>query len=245
MTKFNKTYLSLDNAEERGFIHRDYIAHCLRWTHVVKFLYSNSSYKSANILDVGCGREVPLAKMLYSSRLAPKLYVGVDVGSISPPQWLLDQKKFPLKLHEKLNFIEVGDLFKDLEFNLIICFEVLEHMEHDDGVRLLSTLKRHMTETTTCFISTPCYNGEKADNHVYEWRYGELKAELVNQGFKIINHWGTFASLKDYAESFRFNSEWWYLFNRLRGYYDTNYLATIFAPLFPEQSRNVLWEISI
>ena len=32
----DKTFLSIDQAETRGFLHRDYIAHCLRWTHVVK-----------------------------------------------------------------------------------------------------------------------------------------------------------------------------------------------------------------
>ena len=36
--KVDTTYLSIDNAEERGFLHRDYIAHCLRWSHVVKYL---------------------------------------------------------------------------------------------------------------------------------------------------------------------------------------------------------------
>ena len=29
---------------------------------------------------------------------------------------------------------------------------------------------------------------------------------------------------------------------KLREYYDSNYLATVFAPMFPEHSRNVLWE---
>ena len=49
----DKTFLSIDNAEERGFLHRDYIAHCLRWTHVVKWLHQGGRYKTARILDVG------------------------------------------------------------------------------------------------------------------------------------------------------------------------------------------------
>ena len=36
--KIDKTHLSCDQAEERGFLHRDYIAHCLRWSHIVKHL---------------------------------------------------------------------------------------------------------------------------------------------------------------------------------------------------------------
>ena len=31
-------------------------------------------------------------------------------------------------------------------------------------------------------------------------------------------------------------------FSKLREYYDSNYLATIFAPLFPQYSRNCIWE---
>ena len=78
----DKTFLSIDNAEDRGFIHRDYIAHCLRWTHVIKRLYERKTYQTARILDIGCGRELPFAKTLYSSKLAPAMYFGVDVGPI-------------------------------------------------------------------------------------------------------------------------------------------------------------------
>ena len=42
----DNTHLSIDQAEERGFIHRDYIAHCLRWTHVAKWMG-----KPANLKD--------------------------------------------------------------------------------------------------------------------------------------------------------------------------------------------------
>ncbi len=248
MVQFNKTYLSLDNAEERGFIHRDYIAHCLRWTHVIKALASHKAYQSAHILDIGCGKETPLAKMLYSSKMHPKLYVGVDVGSIEPPLWLLDQQKFPMKLYSHCDFTTTKialDSTAPYTFDFIVCFEVLEHMGHDDGVKLISRIKQCLCQDTHCFLSTPCYNGEQANNHIYEWKYQELKDEFQSQGFKILNHWGTFASIRDYENTLRLHPEWYYLFEKLRGYYDTNYLATIFAPLFPEKSRNVLWELVI
>ena len=67
----DKTYLSIDTAEDRGFIHRDYVSHCLRWTHVIKRLYERKTWQTARILDVGCGRELPMAKLLYSSKLIP------------------------------------------------------------------------------------------------------------------------------------------------------------------------------
>jgi len=30
--EIDNTHLSIDQAEARGFLHRDYIAHCLRWS---------------------------------------------------------------------------------------------------------------------------------------------------------------------------------------------------------------------
>ena len=35
------------------------------------------------------------------------------------------------------------------------------------------------------------------------------------------------------------------VFDRLRDYYDSNYLATIFAPLYPHRARNVLWRVKL
>ena len=66
--------------------------------------------------------------------------------------------------------------------------------------------------------------------------FGSLLEEM---GYKILNHWGTFASIKDYKKQLNGLED---TFDKLREYYDSNYLATIFAPLFPEYSRNCIWE---
>ena len=80
----DKTHLSCEQAEERGFLHRDYIAHCLRWSHVVKHLGIKNRYKTAQILDIGCGKETPLIKTLYTMRMTPEVYVGVDYNKQPP-----------------------------------------------------------------------------------------------------------------------------------------------------------------
>ena len=33
------------------------------------------------------------------------------------------------------------------------------------------------------------------------------------------------------------------LFNKLNKYYDSNIISIIFAPLYPEKSRNVMWHL--
>ena len=246
MPRFNKTYLSLDNAEKRGFIHRDYIAHCLRWTHAVKFLQQHKRYESANILDVGCGKELPFLKTLYTSRMSPVLYVGVDAGTIEPPKFLKDSRKTILEIYPKENFLEFEYVWdKQGEFTLITSFEVLEHMSKEDGIKFLNRLRAHMSEDTMLMISTPCFNGKAAANHVYEWGYNELEVELERFGmFKIKNVYGTFASIKDYENRLMDNMSK-VMWDRLREYYDVNYLATLFAPCFSDLSRNCLWELSI
>ena len=248
----DKTFLSIDNAEDRGFIHRDYIAHCLRWTHVIKRLYERKTYQSARILDIGCGRELPFAKTLYSSKLAPAIYLGVDVGPILDEEVakIAKTQKFAHKLWENTNFLELcevdlciaGDPLQSLP-NLVTCFEVLEHVEPKMMFDMLEHMKRLTTTDARFFISTPCWNRvDCAANHVNEMLYESLGAGFERYGFVVENVYGTFASIRDYEANIN-AAGYGGLFNQLREYYDTNFLSCIFAPLFPAQSRNCLWEL--
>src|SRR5690606_17526865 len=74
----DNTHLSIDTAENRILIHRDYISHCIRWSHVIKFLLQKHVYKSIRVLDIGCGIDAPLARMMLSNRVAPVEYIGID-----------------------------------------------------------------------------------------------------------------------------------------------------------------------
>ena len=69
----DKTQLNIPLAEERQIFHRDYIAHCLRWTHILR----NANIGEI-ILDIGCG-DAQLAMTFYTNRFKPTLYVGVDI----------------------------------------------------------------------------------------------------------------------------------------------------------------------
>ena len=87
-------------------------------------------------------------------------------------------------------------------------------------------------------VSTPCYNGKDvADNHVNEMTYAAFGALLEDAGFAIAKRFGTFASQRDLKG--HVNEV---LFEQMREYYDSNTLSVIFAPLFPAQSRNCIWD---
>lgn len=238
----DNTHLSIDQAEARGFLHRDYIAHCLRWSHVCRELSRGQLYKTADILDIGCGKEVPLAKLMYSSRLIPETgsYTGIDVNSLEVPA-MFHTGKFDIELIERSDVCEYD--FGASTFRVITCFEVMEHVEPDHTFRMLKTINRLLEDGGRAYLSTPCYDFETgaAANHVNEMSYAAFGSLIESAGLAVHKTYGTFASIKDYQHLL--NPTQREMFDKLREYYDTNYLATIFAPLFPANARNALWVV--
>lgn len=242
--EIDTTFLSLEHARERGFIHRDYIGHCLRWSHVAKYLNQGGRYKTHHVLDVGCGREAPLAKLLFASRLTHTTgsYTGVDYGPCERPASISSKTdKFNAEFLAKTDFVK-AKLPRE-KFDTVVSFEVMEHVEPFHSYSMLKRMREVLADDGRVFISTPCYD-EKAGaaaNHVNEMSYQGLLAIIRAAGLDIDDQWGVFASQKDYKKLM--TPEQTALFNSLGEYYDSNVLACIFAPLFPEQSRNVLWKL--
>lgn len=244
----DNTHLSIDQAEARGFIHRDYIAHCLRWSHVAKYLQQGKRYETAHILDIGCGRDVPLARLLYSSRLIPKTgsYTGLDYNKLKVPE-MFHTGKFPIDLYGETIFPQSAPGFvSGRTFDVITCFEVLEHVEPAQVLLMLQAIRCLLTPGGRAFLSTPCYDPGTgaAANHVNEMSYHAFGSLIEHAGLCIENKWGTFASIRDYVDDIQAEYGLGDVFEKLRAYYDVNYLATIFAPLFPDKARNCLWEVS-
>lgn len=271
----DNTHLSIDQATRRGFVHRDYIAHCLRWSCVVNELSKRQRYKSAHVLDVGCGVDLPLAKLMYSSRFIPQNYIGVDwnyadrfdmgafkQGGAFPmnaygrvdfasnqvligEEWVGDEPPADRPDHA---FIEIGgDQFAIP--NLITCFEVLEHVTPSHARAMLKkmhailSLAENSPHRPLAFISTPNWdpNVGAAQNHINEMKHDALNSMIEDLGFEIMKQVGTFASMRDYLPKFYAEFEGARdIFEALQGCYDVNYLATIFAPLYPAEARNCM-----
>lgn len=278
----DNTHLSIDMAHSRGFIHRDYLAHCLRWTHVAKFLREKNRYKEAVVLDVGCGRDLPLARMLHTDRITPKLYVGVDYNKQDKlntyshnfgdkPFHFFGGIEFPEGISVKGEGMHIlsGTKVKALTYfrlpTIITCFEVLEHVEPAHARKMVEKMaelaKASEEAGNEChiFISTPNWDPKvgAADNHVNEMLHQAVGYLLETSGLEILDVWGTFASQKDYdladhANACQLGDDGYgactyagKLWDELSKYYDSNYLSTIFAPLFPAQARNCLWHCRI
>ena len=234
--QINKTSLNLSKATERGIMHRDYIAHFLRWSHIIKQIKGSPS-KKINLLDIGCGNDIPLLKMLYTNKkLGNVNYCGIDILDIKI-NFNFGKYKDKYKI-KKMNVINRIPKLKNKEWDIIVCFEVLEHNTKENTMKILENIKKVMGNKTKLFISTPCFNGSKAGNHIYEWGYTELKDKLEEM-FWIDKHYGTFISQRDIEPHMK--QEHKQVYNELKEYYDCNFLAVFLAPLYPQYARNVLW----
>lgn len=244
MKEINTTYLSLDRAEERGFLHRDYIAHCFRWSHIIKFLQKNKTYENANILDLGCGKEVPLLKTMYTMKMSPKSYIGLDYTNINISNVLTSATKKceVCKLESNYDISEDVNNYINENYSIIISFEVIEHMSPQKLLKLLNKMSKKLNNKADIFISTPNFDGKAATNHINEMTQEFLSDLFVSFGFEIYEKFGTFASQSDYLEILK-NDGYENLFNKLNKYYDSNIISIIFAPLYPEKSRNVIWHL--
>jgi 2-polyprenyl-3-methyl-5-hydroxy-6-metoxy-1,4-benzoquinol methylase len=153
----DNTHLSIDQAEERGFIHRDYIAHCLRWTHVAKWMGNPKHRKDCKLLDIGCGKDVPLAKMLMTSRMASDGldYIGIDYNKLEMPK-AFENTKFKPTLIGNVAFPDCK-LPHD-KFDVITSFEVLEHVEPLHAYKMLEGIRDRLTDDGVAFLSTPVYD---------------------------------------------------------------------------------------
>jgi 2-polyprenyl-3-methyl-5-hydroxy-6-metoxy-1,4-benzoquinol methylase len=242
----DKTFLSIDQAEARGFIHRDYIAHCFRWSHVIKELSRGQGYKTARILDIGCGKLMPMATMLHSSRMAPAYYCGVEYGPVDRANpsvaTTLRSNTFNCDVWDYTDIRNFAMDEGEQLFNVVTCFEMIEHIEPSMVHETLQKIKEVTTHDARIFISTPIFNGKAAANHVNEMKFHALANVFMDNGLTIAKMHGTFASITDYQMHLTPAER--EVFMSMRDYYDVNVLATFFAPMHPEWSRNVLWELS-
>jgi 2-polyprenyl-3-methyl-5-hydroxy-6-metoxy-1,4-benzoquinol methylase len=232
----NKTHLSIDLAEQREIVHRDYLAHCMRWSHILRRIDAGEI-----VLDLGCA-DAPLGMMLYANKFRPTRYVGIDIreGILETAKAKLAKANFPIELL-KLNLITEFSEVPKYDYSIITCLEMVEHIEGQYVEPLLKNIAEIMSAKTTFFLSTPCYDGKnQAGNHIKEWTYVELR-ELLWKYFKVEASYGTFMNQAALKQCW--SLEEMIVFEKLHEYYDSNVLSIIFAPLHAKDARNAIWRL--
>jgi 2-polyprenyl-3-methyl-5-hydroxy-6-metoxy-1,4-benzoquinol methylase len=230
--RFDKTQLRASN--HGRLVHRDYAAHFFRWGWVLDRVES----RKTKILDIGCGQDVSLVRVLsHSLNTVPKSYVGVDLNKIDkkPGMAWIDA------IYDEFNFIDRWRQIVDLgPFDLITCFEMIEHMHAKDGAKLLKRAAALLTPGGTFALSTPVYNGRRmAANHIHEWTIPELGVAVARAGLVVAARHGTFASWPEIKKvCTKFEKE---LVEELHAFHSHEVLSCFLAPKYPNASRNNVW----
>lgn len=253
---YNVTDLDPGTAFERHIYHRDQFAHYLRWTHILKEMKIGDT-----VLDFGCGNG-NLLEVLYRNRFKAARYIGVDIRQktieearqkFTAVDWaefhVMDLVKAPIEEFREFEMPKTGMPRR------VCSFEVLEHVGKVNGPAFMERFAACGDADTIFYLSTPNHDESvgAAGNHTYDSGDGngiqpqELTHEeitaLLDPHFDVFEKYGTFASQKDYKHLM--NEEEELIFNRLTDYYDSNLVSVIFAPLFPENSRNTLWKMRL
>lgn len=257
---FNRTHLSVETAMQRVQLHRDYIAHAARYSHVVgKHLLSTKTRKlndgnGPSVLDIGCGPELQLLNSMHCNRVKCNEYVGLEAadkfktrGTERLENTVLSGKSNSLKnvsLHARADFL-THDFGEGKTFDTLVCLEVVEHVQPFQARAFLERGRELMHDESVFWVSTPCYDEKTgaADNHPNEMTYEALGALMEDLGYEVEEVYGTFASQKDYKHLIGTVIPKDF-FDKLSAYYDTTLVSNMLAPVVgAENSRNALWKL--
>jgi SAM-dependent methyltransferase len=150
-----------------------------------------------SVLDVGCGQGSPLQEIAIRR---PRVELaGID---ISPHAVELARKRMP---SASFSVLDLTREKLDRKFDLIICTDVLEHIPDDRAaIRNMRAMCGRW-----CLVSTiqgRMRSYEKHVGHVRNYRRGELKRKLEQEGFSVRRQidWGFPLYSPLYREVLRF-----------------------------------------
>jgi 2-polyprenyl-3-methyl-5-hydroxy-6-metoxy-1,4-benzoquinol methylase len=217
-------------------IGRDYSAHFFRWSFARRLIK-----KTDHVLEIGCGQDKPLAKVLTGS-MQPYCaqYTGVDLNPVKT------STNPRLRFIGEFNFIKQWkQLAKFGPYDVLVSMEVVEHFHSRFMPTFMAACYALLKPGGILLLSTPCYDGKRmAANHINEMTVPQLRKYVVKAKFKEEARYGTFMDIRHigkippaYTASKSVIDVW----DALARYYDNDALSCFFAPLYPDHARNNLW----
>ena len=238
---------SLRAASHGRYVHRDYAAHWFRWQHALRFVKAGM-----RVLDIGCGQDQMMVRVLRASQShVPALYVGVDMNKLDKMTaiaWTVikDQFDFTKRYKELFNARRADGVEPTgTGFDVITCFEVIEHMPKAQGLKLLKGIRECLAPGGVALLSTPVYNEKHmAAAHIHEYRFEELRESIEAAGLSVDRVVGTFMTsqaAKKASQADKNPMAAALLARLAHVWFAWEVLACFLAPLYPEQSSNCCW----
>ncbi|MCH8327672.1 MAG: class I SAM-dependent methyltransferase [Candidatus Marinimicrobia bacterium] len=154
-----------------------------------------------SVLDLGCGSDSVIGSI--KDRLSRS--VGTDL--FDPSLELSRQKRLH---HEYFNIdvLEAADQFGPDSFDCVVAIDLIEHLERDDGLRLIEQMEmmariKVIIFTPNGFVPQEPFDGNQWQRHISGWGVDEMR----DRGYKVIgiNGWkplrGEFARVRWWPKS--------------------------------------------
>lgn len=243
---FDQTQLRLNGGAART-LHRDFSAHFFRWSFARRIIK-----KTDHVLEIGCGQDQPLKRVLFESAGGPLAasYIGVDLNPLKPSGnqhvMLLGATDFT----SPAGYRNVTESSPTGGFDVVVHLEVIEHMKVEHGAKLLKHCYQALKPGGLLIMSTPVYDGKRhAANHIHEYTVEELQKAVEKAKFKVERRFGTFMDVRHigkapstmYPQGPEERGAIKQVRDALAHYFDNDALANIFGPLYPDHARNNLW----
>jgi 2-polyprenyl-3-methyl-5-hydroxy-6-metoxy-1,4-benzoquinol methylase len=186
-------------------------------TNIENIIFHLSRYKfvrrqidsSVKLIEIGCGTG-------YGSYFLSKYcnsVLGIDIDQDSIEKCKRFQK-------ENLSFQKINilndkefEFIRNLEFDVVVCFEVIEHMSRQRALKLLKRIKKIKKEKGFAFISTVkrLPSKEKTRNrqihHVHEYSIDAFRNDLKSIFDSVI----ILSQLDEIIGSMNYKNAWNYL----------------------------------
>lgn len=250
------TRMDVDAAISQMDVRKDELMHLGRYQKAVQTAINLSKTlgRPIRILDLGCG-EIYTMRTLYKSFQVKKSdvvqrYMGVDIDDVM----LARVKDQYSSLLEAINGkLIVKDIttdpklkVKDDYFDLIVWFEMIEHVKPEFIPPMFEELHRVLSPEGIMLVSTPNATGSNAKlpkDHVYEWGYDEL-VEVMERNFELVCSRGVCINISKIPAEEREKRA-----RTIKQVYEafgenTAFSSTVLGPMFPPQyCKNVIYTL--
>lgn len=151
--------------------------------------------KIRTVLDVGCGLS------LKSQYIDAEFRVGIDIYF---PYLKKIGSKVPY-VAVNADALQIGNLFLPHSFDLVLLLDIIEHLQKDDSMRLLSLAEK--IARVAVIIETPKgyipqnidilgFDGHTYQTHRSSWE----PEEFIAQGYKVVLRNYTMSKIKRHTE---------------------------------------------